>query len=62
MKNYGLRYILLLMGFLAAAAAACGLGSDEGPPSDAVIVDVRANTSLGPWLEEAAAEFNANEF
>jgi Ca-activated chloride channel homolog len=48
--------LLLLMG-LVLAALACGFGGD-GPPSNAVLTDVTANASLGPWLSAAVAQFN----
>ncbi|MCI0731157.1 MAG: VWA domain-containing protein, partial [Chloroflexi bacterium] len=41
--------------------AACGLGSDEGPPRNAAVVEVVANTSLGPWLTAAVETFNESE-
>lgn len=56
-KNKGLLY--LLAGLLFAALA-CGLGGD-GPPSNAVIVNVTANTSLGPWLDTAVTQFNEGD-
>lgn len=43
------------------ALATLGCGSSDGPPSDAVIVDVLANTSLTPWLNEAISQFNESE-
>lgn len=49
--------ILLLLAGLILAGLACGLGGD-GPPSNAVVVDVAANASLGPWLETAVTQFN----
>ncbi|MCA9922598.1 MAG: substrate-binding domain-containing protein, partial [Anaerolineales bacterium] len=45
---------------LALTTLACGLfnfGSD-GPPRNAVVVNVMANTSLQPWLETAVSDFN----
>jgi Ca-activated chloride channel family protein len=53
-KQKGL--ILLLAGLLLAGLA-CGVGGD-GPPGNAVIVNVTANASLGPWLETAVTQFN----
>lgn len=52
-------YLLLIM-LVTLPALACGLSSD-GPPRNAVIVDVVANTSLAPWLEAAVADFNEQE-
>ena len=62
MKNK--RYGLLLVILLIVPAVACGLfdGSVSGePPRDAAVVEVMANSSLMPWLEEAIWEFNAAE-
>ena len=46
---------------LALAAIACSLGDSEGPPSNAEVIEVSANTSLGSWLTQAAESFNAAE-
>lgn len=44
-------------------ALACGFGSDDeaGPPRNAVVVNVLANSSLEPWLSGAVSDFNAGE-
>jgi Ca-activated chloride channel family protein len=52
--------VLLLLAGLLLAGLACGLGGD-GPPSNAVVVEVMANASLGPWLETAVTQFNESE-
>lgn len=60
MKLKSLRGIGLLL-LLALPTMACGLFgiSGDGPPNNAVIVDIYANTSLQPWLQTAVSEFNA---
>lgn len=53
------RPLLLLLLLLLLPALACGLDlGGDGPPRDAVVVPVMANSSLGPWLEEVVADFN----
>lgn len=52
-------YLLLII-LITLPALACGFSSD-GPPRNAVIVDVVANTSLAPWLESAVSTFNEQE-
>ncbi len=53
------RYIIWpLMATLLVLTVACGLIGREGPPRNAVIVEVMANTSLTPWLEAAVEQFN----
>jgi Ca-activated chloride channel family protein len=61
MNSKSMRGLLWLILFLALAAAACSLSDGDGPPSDAVIVDVAANSSLGNWLSEAVLLFNEAE-
>jgi Ca-activated chloride channel family protein len=56
-KNKGLLFLLISLLF---AGLACGLGGD-GPPSNAVVINVTANASLGPWLETAVIQFNESE-
>jgi Ca-activated chloride channel family protein len=43
---------------LTLVALACGFGGDSGPPRNAAVIEVKANSSLTPWLTEAANEFN----
>jgi Ca-activated chloride channel family protein len=50
--------LLLFVGLLALAAAACGVFQSDGPPRNAQMVEVTANSSLGPWLTVAATQFN----
>lgn len=52
--------ILMLFG----TALACGFGSSDDEssiPSNAEAITVMANSSLGPWLTTAVADFNAHE-
>lgn len=59
MKLRNLRSLLLFVAVLCVATLACGLFDfGDGPPSNAVVVNVAANTSLTPWLETAVAAFN----
>jgi Ca-activated chloride channel family protein len=55
------RHLLLLVLLLILPAVACGLfdgGISDEPPRDAAVVEVMANTSLTPWLDEAILAFN----
>ncbi len=63
MTQMNRRYIFLFFLLMALPAAACGfgIGEDGGPPRNAVVVDVLANSSVQPWLETAVSEFNAAE-
>lgn len=58
-KRYGglSLFVLLLM----LTTLACGLASSDGPPSNAEVVTVKANTSLEPWLATAVTQFNDSE-
>lgn len=56
-----MRWVVGLVILLLAPALACGFGGDEGPPRNAAVVQVMANTSLMPWLEEVVATFNEEE-
>ena len=51
--------LLLLIGMVGLVILACG--SSDGPPDNATLVEVTANSSLMPWLEEAAAQFNESD-
>ncbi len=53
------RGIILLLVLLGTVALACG--GNEGPPSNAAVVEVVANSSLSPWLEEAVTNFNESD-
>ena len=61
LKNF--RSLLLLLSLLALPTMACGIfGLDEeGPPNDAVVVNMIANTTAAPWLETAVTSFNESE-
>ena len=52
------RGVLLLVAFLALAAAACSLGDDSDIPNNAQVVEVTANTSLEPWLDTVVQLYN----
>jgi Ca-activated chloride channel homolog len=57
MKKF--RPLALLLLALSLPALACGLSpSPAGPPRNAAVIPVLANTSLLPWLEEATGAFN----
>jgi Ca-activated chloride channel homolog len=57
-KSFNLLLLILLLALPALACRLTNLGSD-GPPRNAVVVEVLANSSLMPWLETAVADFNA---
>jgi len=50
--------ILLLVTILGLTTMACSLSTSKGPPRNAVLVEVAANTSLTPWLRSAIDNFN----
>lgn len=50
--------ILLLLTILGLTTVACNLITGDGPPRNAVLVEVAANTSLTPWLQSAIDNFN----
>ncbi len=60
MKFKNFRGVLLLVSMLGLTTLACGLFdfSSDGPPSNAVAIEVMANTSLEPWLITAVSDFN----
>ena len=60
MKNF--RHLFLLFGLLAMTTLACSLsGSDTGPPRNAAVVNVVANSGLQPWLDTAVINFNDSD-
>ncbi|MCA9967983.1 MAG: substrate-binding domain-containing protein, partial [Anaerolineales bacterium] len=65
MKRDNLRSLSLLFLLLALPMMGCGLfgfGEEEiSIPSDAVVVNVIANTTTAPWLETAVSTFNNAE-
>ncbi len=63
MKFKNFRGLLLLLSLFIFTSIACGLSDlgNDGPPSDAVVVNVVANTTVAPWLETAVSNFNASE-
>ena len=60
MKFKNFRSVALLISLLGLTTLACGLFdfSGDGPPSNAVSIEVMANTSLDPWLQTAVSDFN----
>ncbi len=52
------RRLLALLLLLLLPALACGSGGGDGPPRNAAVVALSANTSLTPWLEDRVAAFN----
>lgn len=62
MKNFKHPHLGWLLLILTLPAMACGLlnrTADGEPPRNAVVVEVMANASLTPWLENSIDEFNA---
>ncbi len=58
-KDYEMKLLTLLRTLMVSMALiACAITSSGGPPSDAAIVNLTANTSLTPWLESAVKSFN----
>jgi Ca-activated chloride channel family protein len=51
------RYLMLVL-ILAISMFACDVFTQAGPPSNAIVLDVMANTALKPWLENAVEAFN----
>jgi Ca-activated chloride channel family protein len=51
------RFLMLLL-ILSVPMFACDLSTQNGPPSNAVVLDVIANSALKPWLEDAVEAFN----
>ena len=64
MKQNKNRSLLTVIAILTIATLSCGLFtvSSDGPPNNAVVIDVVANTSLTPWLETAVSNFNNSDF
>ena len=58
MQGKGYRITLMLIAILGLTTITCSLTAGGGPPRNAVVVDVTANTSLRPWLEPAIESFN----
>ena len=53
------KHILLLVTILGLITLACNLSiNSDGPPRNAALVEVTANTSLTPWLQSAVENFN----
>lgn len=58
-KRYGGLSLFVLL--LTLTTLACGLSSGGGPPSNAEVVTIKANTSLEPWLATAVSQFNDSD-
>jgi Ca-activated chloride channel family protein len=58
MNVKAIRGLLWLTVFLVLAAMACNFTAGDGPPRNAVVIDVVANSSLGNWLTSAVQSFN----
>jgi Ca-activated chloride channel homolog len=56
------RPVLLFFALVLAVGLACNLtsSSNDGPPRNAAVVNVTANTSLASWLNQAVRDFNQN--
>ena len=55
------RRTLMLVLILAISIFGCDLSTRGGPPSNAVVLDVIANTALRPWLEDIVEAFNEDK-
>ncbi|MCL4266016.1 MAG: substrate-binding domain-containing protein [Anaerolineae bacterium] len=63
-NRYSGIFAFLLMVGLTTLACGFGNGADDAtpePPRNAEVVQMVANTSLGPWLDTAVTQFNASE-
>ncbi|MEZ4593343.1 MAG: VWA domain-containing protein [Chloroflexota bacterium] len=58
-RGFPLLFILLTLPMLACSVF--GIGGNDNIPSNAVVVNVMANTTTAPWLETAVSTFNASE-
>lgn len=58
MNVKSLRGLLWFTVLLVLAAISCNFLGGDGPPSNAVVLDVVANSSLGNWLSGAVQRFN----
>ena len=63
MREKSLFNVLLLLTLLGVMtmACTCNLLTPSGPPRNAVLIEVAANTSLTPWLQSAIDDFNEAE-
>lgn len=52
------RGVIGFLFLLIIPALACGFGGSDGPPRNAAVVEMTANTSLMPWLTSEADAFN----
>lgn len=58
-RSLNLLLLILLLSLPVLACRLTSLGGSDGPPRNAVLVEVLANSSLMPWLETAVTNFNA---
>jgi len=61
MDKRAFRGFFTLFFAVGLAIMACSLGSDDGPPRNATIIEVVANSSLESWLIPTVDQFNAAE-
>jgi Ca-activated chloride channel family protein len=54
--------LILVVAVLGSSTLACGLFQSSGPPRNAVVVEMVANSSLTPWLRNASERFNEERF
>lgn len=58
-RGFPLLFILLTLPMLACSVF--GIGGNDSIPSNAVVLNVMANTTAAPWLETAVTTFNDSE-
>ena len=62
LKNFrGFPLLIILLTLPMLACSVFGIGGDDNIPSNAVVLNVMANTTAAPWLETAVTTFNASE-
>ncbi len=58
-KRRSILLLVTILGLTTVTCGTCSLTADDGPPRNAVVVEVMANTSLTPWLGMVIEGFNA---